>query len=252
MSINTSASTQDPFYAVRDELSAKIEYIKVRLERYQDLLNNTNTVENRDFQELRKGLSKEVKGADAQLKDLRRTVEYVDNNRESFLHIDHAELLERKTFLSESKQVLLDARDSLDGRQTWQKLADDEQSELSKYRSKGTLAAKTELERDNTEHILDQQARVRMNLARQDQDLEELGTHVDRVGETAIIINEELRSQNRMLMALDDDLDEATERMNFVMGRLGKLLKTKSKCHIWTVLVLSLVLIILVFLLVYV
>lgn len=32
-----------------------------------------------------------------------------------------------------------------------------------------------------------------------------------------------------MLTALDDDLDEATERMNFVMGRLGKLLKTKSE-----------------------
>lgn len=37
----------------------------------------------------------------------------------------------------------------------------------------------------------------------------------------------------RMLMALDDDLDEATERMNFVMGRLGKLLKTKSESVVW-------------------
>lgn len=36
--------------------------------------------------------------------------------------------------------------------------------ELSKYRSKGTLDARTELERDNTEHILDQQARVRVSL----------------------------------------------------------------------------------------
>lgn len=40
----------------------------------------------------------------------------------------------------------------------------------------------------------------------------------------------------RMLTALDDDLDEVTERMNFVMSRLGKLLKTKSEsggtpCH---------------------
>lgn len=34
-------------------------------------------------------------------------------------------------------------------------------------------------------------------------------------------------------MALDDDLDEATERMNFVMGRLGKLLKTKSESVVW-------------------
>lgn len=37
------------------EVSAKIEYIKVRLERFEDLLTNTNTAENRDFQELRKG-----------------------------------------------------------------------------------------------------------------------------------------------------------------------------------------------------
>lgn len=34
---------------------------------------------------------------------------------------------------------------------------------------------------------------------------------------------------DRLLSNLDDDLDEATERMNFVMGRLGKLLKTKSE-----------------------
>lgn len=33
----------------------------------------------------------------------------------------------------------------------------------------------------------------------------------------------------RLLTALDDDMDEATESMNFVMGRLGKLLKTKSE-----------------------
>lgn len=37
------------------EVSAKVEYIKVRLERFQDLLNNTNTAQNRDFQDLRRG-----------------------------------------------------------------------------------------------------------------------------------------------------------------------------------------------------
>lgn len=36
-----------------------------------------------------------------------------------------------------------------------------------------------------------------MQLARQDEDLEELGSHVERVGETANIVNEELRTQNR-------------------------------------------------------
>ncbi|CAM9297695.1 unnamed protein product [Ascophyllum nodosum] len=243
--------TQDPFYAVRDEVSTKIEYIKVRIERFRDLLNNTNTAHNSDFQELRKGLTKEVKGADAQLRDLRRTVEYVENNRESFQHIDNVELAERKTFLSESKQVLLGATNALEGRQTRDKMALDDRAEMAKYRSKGNLGARTELERDNTEHVLDQQSRVRMHLARQDQDLEELGTHVERVGETANIINDELREQNRMLTALDEDLEETTERMNFVMGRLGKLLKTKSKCQIWTVVILSCLFIIMVFLVIY-
>ncbi|CAM9999204.1 unnamed protein product [Ectocarpus sp. 8 AP-2014] len=131
-------------------------------------------------------------------------------------------------------------------------MAQDDRSEMAKYRSKGDLGARTEVERDNTEHILDHQSRVRMQLARQDEDLEELGTHVERVGETATVINEELRSQNRLLTALDDDMDEATESMNFVMGRLGKLLKTKSKCQIWTILLLSFILIILVLMLIYV
>ncbi|CAN0584131.1 unnamed protein product [Ectocarpus sp. 12 AP-2014] len=47
-------------------------------------------------------------------------------------------------------------------------------------------------------------------------------------------------------------MDEATESMNFVMARLGKLLKTKSKCQIWTILLLSFILIILVLMLIYV
>lgn len=33
---------------------------------------------------------------------------------------------------------------------------------MAKYRSKGDLGARTEIERDNTEHILDQQSRVRV------------------------------------------------------------------------------------------
>lgn len=34
--------------------------------------------------------------------------------------------------------------------------------EMSKYRSKGDLGAQTDVERDNTEHVLDQQSRVRV------------------------------------------------------------------------------------------
>ena len=39
--------------------------------------------------------------------------------------------------------------------------------------------------------------------------------------------------------------------MNFVMGKLAKLLKTKDSCQLWTVLILTLVLVILIFLVMY-
>lgn len=37
---------------------------------------------------------------------------------------------------------------------------------MAKYRSKGDLGARTEIERDNTEHVLDQQSRVRVSRER--------------------------------------------------------------------------------------
>ena len=39
--------------------------------------------------------------------------------------------------------------------------------------------------------------------------------------------------------------------MNFVMGKLAKLLKTKDSCQIWTVVLLTLILILLIFLFMY-
>jgi len=59
------------------------------------------------------------------------------------------------------------------------------------------------------------------------------------------VIHEELVDQNRKLNKLDDDLDEAGNKMNFVMAKLSKLLKTKDGCQIWTIVILALVLVVL-------
>jgi syntaxin 6 len=44
---------------------------------------------------------------------------------------------------------------------------------------------------------------------------------------------------------------QAAEKMNFVMGKLAKLLKTKDSCQIWVIIMLTLVLVMLIFLVVY-
>jgi len=66
-------------------------------------------------------------------------------------------------------------------------------------------------------------------LREQDQGLEELGTAVDRVGRMADAMNQELNAQNRMLGDLEVEVENTNEQMNFVMGKLSKLLKTKGE-----------------------
>jgi hypothetical protein len=83
-------------------------------------------------------------------------------------------------------------------------------------------------------------------LGEQDQALEGLGTAVDRLHDLGKAVNVELKEQNLLLEGLDDDLDSAGNKMNDVMSGLSKLLKTKDGCTIWTIVILTLILILLI------
>ena len=50
---------------------------------------------------------------------------------------------------------------------------------------------------------------------------------------------------------LESDLEETSDKMQFAMSKLQKLLKTKDSCQIWTIVALVIVLLVLVFLAIY-
>jgi len=245
-----AASAQDPFYVVKDELATKVQHIQGRLQNFRRLLASTNTATDTEFKECRKTLGRELKSAEKQLRDLNLTVELVQRDRQQFAHIDDYELEKRSSYVAETRRTLSDVRAFYSGDEVKQKMLADERKEIEK-RPASNLGAMSSDDMENTHFIHDQQAQQRMIMNQQDEDLEELGFAVDRVQDMAVGINSELKTQNRMLNDLDQDLDEATEKMNFVMGKLAKLLKTKDTCQIWTILALTLILIILIFLLIY-
>ena len=86
---------------------------------------------------------------------------------------------------------------------------------------------------------------------KQDETLENFDMAVTRVGYMAETIHEEIDQQNKMLTDLDDDLADAEEQLGVVMGKLAKLLKTKNKCQIGLIIILSLIVLLLFFLVVY-
>jgi len=71
------------------------------------------------------------------------------------------------------------------------------------------------------------------------------------VGYMAETIQEEIDTQNVMLKSLEEDLADAEEQLGVVMGKLAKLLKTKSKCQIGLIVILSLIVLVLFFLVIY-
>eukprot|EP00953_Heterococcus_sp_UTEX-ZZ885_P012512 7178-Heterococcus_DN1.PRE.1 len=221
--------------------------------RYNALIEETTASNSRKILDLNATLTKDLKSAESHLRDLKRTVEYVEKDRSNFSHIDDNELGDRKAFLNSQKRILNAVKADLESGRLQQKLDRDMAAQKDQYRAKqkGDYGAKNADEKENTDFIHDQRANMQMHIARQDQDLEELGTHVDRVGERAAVINEEIRDQGRMLDSLDEDLTDATEKMGFVMGNMAKLLKTKDKFQIWTIAALAVILIVLVFLVIY-
>ena len=83
-----STASHDPFHVVKEELVAKLEALDGRVQRFTALLHGpTSTAGNPAFREAKKAAARDARAAEAQVKDLGLTVEYVERSRASFAHI---------------------------------------------------------------------------------------------------------------------------------------------------------------------
>lgn len=245
----SAAATHDPFYVVKDDLVAKLSEIEKNKTRFNSLLWETNTATNGTFKEAKRILSRGIREAEAQLKDLQLTIGYVERDRSGFAHIDDRELEDRRQFVSSARGTLQASREAVVGEKTRQKIADDMTANVAS--THGNYGAKTDLEMANTRYIHQQHGQTQQILQEQDDNLEQLDGAVDRVHRMASEIHGELKTQSRLIGDLEDEMDETAEKMNFVMGKLAKLLKTKDTCQLLTIVLLTLVLVILILLLVW-
>mmetsp|Transcript_13880 Transcript_13880/g.50559 ORF Transcript_13880/g.50559 Transcript_13880/m.50559 type:complete len:131 (+) Transcript_13880:703-1095(+) len=102
----------------------------------------------------------------------------------------------------------------------------------------------------NDDFIGDQEEQQAMMLQRQDSSLEELGSHVLRLGDLGRSIGEELEQQNTMIEELEDDIDHTQGSLAAAKKKVTDLLQKNGKCQIASMIVLGgilLVLVILVF-----
>eukprot|EP00981_Chlorochromonas_danica_P001695 scaffold369_cov177-Ochromonas_danica.AAC.28 len=226
---------------IYSHVSSQIERLKARHEKYQDLIRTTNTSVNTEFKELRKTLVKDIRGVDKDLRGLREAVDMVEKNRAKFAHIKDGELASRKKFVDDAAAALLVVKNGINSQEVLRKIEEDERnSKRESYDEKSALSGQAYEE--NSRFIRGQKQQTIELINQQDQNLDKLGQAVDRVGVMAKEINTEVKEQGVMLDGLERDIDDSSSRLAVVQEALGKLLKTKDGCQIWTIVILTLVL----------
>eukprot|EP00551_Chaetoceros_affinis_P008450 CAMPEP_0203674148 /NCGR_PEP_ID=MMETSP0090-20130426/15043_1 /ASSEMBLY_ACC=CAM_ASM_001088 /TAXON_ID=426623 /ORGANISM="Chaetoceros affinis, Strain CCMP159" /LENGTH=322 /DNA_ID=CAMNT_0050539941 /DNA_START=60 /DNA_END=1025 /DNA_ORIENTATION=- len=221
-------SDDDPFYVFKEDLQVKLEMVDDGLERFERIVQITDTAVNtHEVKEVKKQLKRHIKNAESTLKDLQTTVRLVEKNRDDFQNIDDSELGNRKNFILASANRIKLVKTQMNSDSIKSKLLADERAKSK--RRLGLLGAKSEEEEEETKFIAKSHASTQLMMQQQDETLDELGDAVVRVGHMAENIHDELGQQNKMLTDLEDDLVNAEEQLGLVMGRLAKMLKTKNK-----------------------
>jgi syntaxin 6 len=206
-------------------------------------------VNNAQVKDEKKQLKRHLKNAEVTLRDVQNTVRMVEKNRAKFLDIDDDELFDRKRFTEVCKNRINQAKDGMNSQSIKTKLLKDQRS-LTKRRL-GLSNNPSLEETEEMTFIQNNHASAQLMMEQQDEALDELDGAVTRVSHMAENIHEELGHQNKMLNELEDDLQNAEEQLGLVMGKLAKVLKTKSRCQLGTILTLSVVVVVLFFLVIY-
>eukprot|EP00743_Colponemidia_sp_Colp-15_P008117 GILK01008798.1.p1 GENE.GILK01008798.1~~GILK01008798.1.p1 ORF type:complete len:131 (+),score=19.02 GILK01008798.1:56-448(+) len=85
----------------------------------------------------------------------------------------------------------------------------------------------------------------------QDQTLDDLSLAIGRLGLLGSTINQELETQKVLLESLDRDMDRTQSKFEYVNKKISEFLKLSDRGACWLIFVLSVILLILVFFVLY-
>jgi syntaxin 6 len=277
----------DPYNVFRDELERKLERMDESLAEFLRLVNRTvrsscrPNVRSKDFyfassshlyqcppfqdtaanasnvKSARKLLKRCIGSAEATLSDLQTAVTLEQRKRrqddELKVGIPSSGLQERQELIETSRNRVESAKKDANSTSVNAKLLADERAMRRRAQNgdNTNFGATTPAQIQNTDMILNSQARTSLLMKHQDETLDELDVAVTRVGDMAVAISDEVNQQNKMLDEMTADLEHVEEELGLVMGKLARFLKTKDTWQLGTILALTATTVVLFFLVLY-
>ena len=242
----------DPFYVFRDELQQHVAGAAGRFNQWRALLEGSDTSSNSEFKREHAALGKELVQLQSNVSDLEQVLQRVQTHRSSFAHISDEELVKRQSFIRDIKLEVSAMRAALTSPATQGKLDADKKASLLRRGggaagsgAAGSAAQQAALH-SNSSFVEEQQQQQATILRQQDEHLDALDQGAQRLGHMAVAIGEEIDQQDAMLDELAEDVERTQGRMEAVLGRMDKMLKSNSRCQTNTILVLMATLFVLV------
>eukprot|EP00928_Gymnodinium_smaydae_P092961 TRINITY_DN76971_c0_g1_i1.p1 TRINITY_DN76971_c0_g1~~TRINITY_DN76971_c0_g1_i1.p1 ORF type:complete len:285 (-),score=79.85 TRINITY_DN76971_c0_g1_i1:113-856(-) len=241
------SAASDPYYVAKDDVESALKKLKKMHGEWKSLLTSENTAKSKQFQVLHEDIVGELKQLEYDFQDIAATISMVEENRAKF-QFDDAEIARRKDFVRTSRSVVKEISDSV--AQAQAKINNDRRELLTSQQNANRAAEeqRNRAYRDNQDALERQRQEQVQIVATQDEALNELSKSAQRLGETARVINVELHQQAQMLEELDEDIDRDIEKLNFVMKRMGRLLKTGDSKQLCLIVALGALFVVLLFL----
>lgn len=224
----------DPYYVARDAVNQTVTHVKAAYKEWETSLHKQQGKQPQ-FSETTRRILEDIEHLEEDVSVIDTSIKAVELNPTRF-QLKAGELELRKEWLKIQRTFCFDIRSKISGDEVKAKIESGKRAaELA--RSDEARKART-AEQSHTATIRESKEVQQQIIATQDETLTELARVTDRLGQTAVVINTELQDQQRLLNELGEDIDRQQEKMNYVMGKMSRLLKTSDTKQLIFVLIL--------------
>jgi len=214
----------DPFMILKREVDEHLERLQTDFEKWKHLLENTNTAETADFSSLTQSIKSQRHRIKEGLKEMAEEVKKIRNNPTMYSHISQDNLSKREQYVQHNLRHISSIKENISCKKTREKVKRDKAEYLnSKKRSPRTFND-IEEQRETHRNVTNFRQDVQLIERQQDDILDDMTDVLKRLNIMGETIGDELEEQNEMLQGVEDDLDDAQDRLTRMTNKLETLL----------------------------
>nr|GMC54570.1 syntaxin-61 [Ipomoea batatas] len=208
------SSAKDPFYIVKEEIQESIEKLLSTFHQWERTPPSSG-----DRLHLSKELITTCDSIDWQVDELNKTIAVAARDP-SWYGIDEAELEKRRRWTSDAHTQV--------SAQLLESCYYNSQSGWSLFDKHFASATDPYTAQDNDDFISSESDRQLLLIKQQDEELDVLSASIERIGDVGLTIHDELIGQEKIISNLDSEMDNTSNRLDFVQKKVAMVMKKAS------------------------